>query len=60
MSLPREKLVNVVVFMERAPHGQGGEARAWAQTLEAVHAEIEAIDAAALAAAQKSAEEPTK
>lgn len=48
--LTREKLVNVVIFLEKAPHGSAGEARAWAQTLEAVHGEIEALDAAQLRA----------
>ena len=57
MALSREKLVNVVCFMERAPHGNGGEARAWAQTLEAVHQEIEAIDAEG-APPQKPTEQP--
>lgn len=41
--LSREKLVNIILFMEQAPHGTGGHARAWAQTLEAVHQEIDAL-----------------
>lgn len=57
MSLSREQLVNIVIFIERAPHGEGGIARAWAQTLEAVHGEIEQIDAAVANAKKAEAAE---
>lgn len=50
--LTRAQLVNVAIFMERAPHGEGGDARAWAQTYEAVWGEIEALDVAAKKAAK--------
>jgi hypothetical protein len=42
--LSREKLVNILVFMERVPC-TGKEAFGWAQTYEAVQGEIFALDA---------------
>lgn len=47
--LEKPHLVNALVFMERVTV-QGKEALAWAQTFEAVQAEIKRIDDAALAA----------
>lgn len=51
--LTRPQLVNVLLFLEAAPHGTGLQARAWAQTYEAVQLEVEK-----LAAAEKSTETP--
>lgn len=56
MALSREKLVNVLLFMEQAPHGGGLQARAWAQTYEAVQLEVEALDEAAKKTAETGEE----
>lgn len=50
--LDRAKLVNVMLFLERAP-SQGKEAYAWVETHQAVGAEIDAIDKAAKVAMEK-------
>ena len=43
--LTKDKLVNIICFMERAT-ATGKEALAWAQTYESVLAEIGQLDAA--------------
>lgn len=45
MTLTQDTLKNIVLFMQQAPHGEGVQAVAWAETFMAVHAEIAAMEA---------------